>query len=220
MSEISVVVADAQLLFADAVACALDRRDGLAVLDKRPQSSTALSNLVEAQHPDVVLLDFHLDIVPTEQLVGQLAEHHPETKTIVLSSLHQKETVSAVLAAGAVGYLPKSCDFSDLAAAAFAAQAGERPVFGDRLEHLLENLDQRRQAAQRAAERLAELTPRENQVLEWLAAGYSTDEVAEKLGARPRTITTHVANLKNKLGARTQLEAVHMAQGKAAVWPK
>lgn len=91
-------------------------------------------------------------------------------------------------------------------------------MFARQLDRLLDRLEHRRRTAGEVAERLAELTAREREVLAWLAAGYTAAGIADELGASPATIQTHVRNLKAKTGTRTNLEAVRLVQGKAAAW--
>lgn len=215
---VSVLVADAQLLFCEVVAEALGDHESLTVVPERPASAAALLSAVERHRPDVVLADYYLDVTPAERLLADITARAPATKVIFLSWLHEADAVEGALAAGAAGYLPKSCDVDLVAEAACRAQSGESPVFGRHLDRLLDDLEERRRTAQKVAERMETLTARELEVLHWLAAGYTKEEIAEELDIRPRTVQTHIVNLKAKTGARTQVEAVRMAQGKAAVW--
>lgn len=218
MSEIAVVVADAQRLFCEVLAAALAEHEPLTVPEQRPQSARALLDAVEADQPDVAVVDFYLDIAAPEELLRAIAARAPQAKTIFLSWQHSPEDIHRVLGAGAVGYLPKSCEIDLVAEAVQRAHTGESPVFGEQLDHLLDDLEQRRRTAQELDERLAELSHRELEVLARLAAGYTREGVAEQLGIRPDTVRTHMMNIKSKTGARTQLEAVRMAEGKAAAW--
>lgn len=217
MSPISVLIADAQPMMAHALAEALGDFDDLAVRPERPRSAEQLRDAVADAVPDVAVVDHYLDVTPTERIVADLVRRYPDVKVLVVSGLHEEQAVADVLAAGAVGYVPKSCRLATLADALRRAHAGESPVLGAQLDRMLDRLVQRREVAEQTMARVAGLTPRELEVLEWLAAGYTTPAISERLGATPRTVQTHIRNLKAKTGARTQLEAVRMAHGKAAV---
>lgn len=216
MSQVSVVVADAQRLFCEVVADALSEHD-LLVLEPRPRSAGELLEALEAGQPDVVLVDFYLDVTPPEELLAAIGTRAPHAKVVFLSWLHRPEDVRRVLAAGAVGYLPKTCEVETVVEAVGRAHAGEYPVFGEQLNQLLGRLEERREMAGQVDQRMRKLTPRELEVLGWLAVGYTRKGVAAALGVRPDTVRTHMMNIKAKTGARTQLEAVRMAEGEAAL---
>lgn len=217
MSAITVLVAEGQRVFAEALADALGEHEGLDVVEAYPHSLAELLDAIAVHQPDVALIDYHLDVTPPEEVVAVVRQRRPDTRVLVLSSRHHEDAVERLLAAGAAGYLPTSCDLDTIGEAIARAHAGEQPVFGDRLDRLVDSLEQRRVTAQEAARRLADLTARELEVLEWLAAGYTAAGIADELGASPSTVQTHIRNLKAKTGARTHLEAVRMAHGKAAV---
>lgn len=214
---ISVLIADPQRLFAEALATALAGYDALAVCRARPRSPDHLLSVVEASKPHVVLADSQL--VAAEGRLAALRACAPQPKVVALSWLHQADDVEQLLLAGAVGYLPKDCDVDVVVEAIRQAHAGEWPVLCDRLQRLVRGREQRHAAAQQIAQRVAALSSRELEVLGWLAAGNTTREIAEQLGTTPATIQTHIRNLKRKTGARTQLEAVRMASGIPAVSP-
>lgn len=209
------VVADAQRLFCEVLADALAEYDSLAVLEHRPQSARELLEAVDAGQPDVVLVDLYLDVTSPEELLSVLRSRAPHTRTVFLSWLHRPEEIQRVLTAGAVGYLPKSCNIDIVAEAVGRVHEGESPVFGAQLDELLGKLEGRREAVRQMDDRMRRLTPRELEVLEGLAVGFTREQVAEKLGIRPHTVRTHMVNIKAKTGARTQLEAVRMAEGES-----
>lgn len=218
MGVVRVLIADPQRVFAEAVAEALRESDGLGLVDGHPNSAAALIEAVTAQEPRVVLMDYHLDVMSCDRVVRDVVACQPDVRVLVLSSRHHEDAVQQVLDAGAVGYLPKDCDLATVVQAVHRADADERPVFGDRLGRLLDSLQRRRVAAEEHERRMAMLTPRELEVLQWLAAGFTPGETAAGLGATVHTVQTHIRNLKAKTGARTHLEAARMAHGKAASW--
>lgn len=214
MSAISVLVADGQRLFGEALAAALDDDESLAVCQPPARSPDDVLDAVAAHHPDVVLIDSELDYAADGSLMNELRARAPSANVIVLAWLHRMDDVEQLLVAGAVGYLPKSCDVEVVAQAVRQVHAGEASVLAD-LDDLRTELEQRRAATEQLTRRFAALTPREREVLDGLAAGRTIHAIAEHLGASAPTVRTHIRNLKRKTGARTQLEAVRMVHGTA-----
>lgn len=213
---VSVLLADAQRLFADALATALAGHDALAVCQAPPGSPDQLLSAVQVSEPHVVLADSQL--VAAEGRLAAIRACAPQPKVIVLSWLHEIDNVEQVLAAGAVGYLPKDCDVDVVVEAIRQAHAGESPVLCGQLQRLVRGREQRRAVAQQITQRVAALSSRELEVLGWLVEGSTTREIAEQLGTTPDTVQTHIRNLKRKTGARTKLEAVRMVYGIPAAY--
>jgi DNA-binding NarL/FixJ family response regulator len=214
---ITVLIVDAQVLFADVVASALARKHPVTVLDERPCTATEAIEAAAAE-PEVALVDYWLDLMPAKQVTEAMLARSPSTKLIQLSWHHGSDDVDASLSAGAVGFLPKSVGIDHVAEAVYRADAGERPVFAEQLTALAKTIQARQQEAVKKVERFASLSARELEVVKQLAEGLSIDEVADRLGISPWTVRTHVRNLLPKTGARTQLEAVAMAHGAGLAW--
>lgn len=213
MTVISVLVADAQALFADVVALALADKPSIAVCEERPSAASAAVQLAATTRPDVALVDYWLDARPAPAVAQAILEVSPETKLVHLSSVHGPEQVQASLGAGAVGFLPKSVRVNQVAEAVYRAYAGERPVFEEQLAALVRTIEERDRQAADKMERFASLTAKELEVVEQLARGRAPDEAADRLGISLWTVRTHVRNVLRKTGARTQVEMVAMAHG-------
>lgn len=218
MDRITILVADAQPLFADVLASALACKPRLDVCDERPDTAARAIDLAGTAKPDVALIDYWFDAMAAPEVARAILERAPYTKLVILSWLHGPEHVEASLSAGAVGFLPKSVSVDHVGEAAYRAHAGERPVFEEQLTTLVRTIREREHQASVKMERFAALTARELEVVRRLAEGLSADEIAERLGITPWTVRTHIRNLLPKTGARTQLEVVAMAQGTGLAW--
>lgn len=220
MASISVLVADGQYLFADVLARALAYQPGFEVCDERPDCADDAVAVAGHRRPDVALVDYRLDAVPGAAVVEALLARAPATKVIALSWIHGPADVEAALDAGAAGFLPKTLRFGYVVEAVHRAAGGERPVFEDDLGALVRTLEERQRLVDEKMQRFATLTPRELAILEKLGSGLSVGGVAEQLDSREHTVRTHIRNMKAKTGARTQLELVTLAQGRAATGPR
>ncbi len=216
MSAITVLVADPQSLFADALGIALQRYPSLQVLDERPESGADLIRTVGRHHPEVVVTSYWLRDMEGPAVVRAVLARAPGTKVIQLSWVYSPPPVRRSLNAGAVGFLPKTITVEKLVEGILRAKAGESLIFADEVDTLLEsdadgdsNLDVRA--------RLAALTPRELDVLRLLATGLKVQDIARRLDITTGTVRTHVHRVLSKLGASSQLEAVAIARDQGVV---
>lgn len=212
MGVVTVLVADSQLLFADALAQALGAEDGIAVVDERPDRGPSTLDAVARLRPDVVIYDDSMLGLDGPAATKAIASFAPQAKVLVSSWFHSSDQIRATLRAGAAGFVPKSLRLAQLVHAVRQAAAGQPLVFGDQLAGLIEDLEGRWDESVSRYERLSSLTSRELQVLQVLAEGRALPEVAEELSISLGTLRNHVHKSLAKTGARTHVEAVAMAR--------
>lgn len=209
---ITVLVTDAQRLFADALGSALGQCEGLRVLEHRPTDAVEAIAVVTREHPDVALIDYWLPDMEGPVSTASVLARRPDTKVLVLSWFHGPQQITAALEAGAVGFLPKSLTVAVVAEGVRRAVAGECPVFGEQLGRLAETITARNSSVDQWARRYATLTARELEVLRLLAAGLPADDIADRLEIAETTTRTHIHKILAKTEAHSQLEAVAMAR--------
>ncbi len=179
---------------------------GLSVVADVGDGEEALEAAARAQ-PNVVLMDISLPGQDGIEVTRQLARQLPGTAVVVLTMFADEATVKAAFAAGAVGYLVKDCSTAEiLSALREAARAGP----GRRADCTRSFL----RASTRAANRLGpdhSLTQREVEVLEALANGASTTQLARQLYVSPKTVKNHLNHIYSKLGAQSRTQAVAKA---------
>jgi DNA-binding NarL/FixJ family response regulator len=147
--------------------------------------------------PDVVLLDVHLPDGGGEGVIAGIAPERPGVKFLALSVSDAPEDVIRVIRAGARGYVTKTIAPDDLVAAIARVNDGDA-VFSPRLAGFV--LDAFAGAAPPATDpELEQLTPREREVLRFIARGYAYKEVARDLGISVKTVETHVSSVLRKL---------------------
>lgn len=217
MATTTVLVADSQVLFADALATSLRQHDQLTILDDLPCTGTDVLQAVTEHRPDVVLLDYWLAELSGPDGPAWILTRAPDTKVLHLSWFHGPREVRASLDAGAVGFLPKSLRVAKVTEAIQRAVAGEDPVFEQELSRLVGTILTRDQHIQNTASRFAMLTSRELAVLRYLAAGLTLNEIAKRLGIKEATARTHVHRILTKIQAHSQLEAVALARDQGLV---
>ena len=197
-----VLLADSHQLLAQALAVALGAAPDLEVVGVQPHLATA--GLRRAR-PDVLVLSYFLLLTHRAQLAAELRAEFPELKIVVLTAALDEETVAACVQAAAVGCVTKHQSPAELVRSIRRVHAGEVLYAPEVLVGLLRP-PPRRASPTRAAP--SSPTTRERQVLQALAEGLSTGEVAERLVISRHTVRSHLKKAMTKLEARTKLDAV------------
>lgn len=212
MADCVVLVADGQRLFAEGLALALDRRDGLEVLTVYPTTGGDAVDAAMRHHADVVLLDYWIPGMNGPAATRALLQWSKGVKVLLLSWFHGPNQVQEALLSGAAGFLPKSVTFEQLVHGILAAHAGEPLVYANELARLVDAINRRGDEAEERGKRLLTLTARELEILQHLCKGQPAKQVAAELHIAVGTLKNHVHKILAKTGARTQLEAINMAR--------
>jgi two-component system response regulator DevR len=208
---VRVVLCDDHQVFADALAGLLggDGMDVVAVVGRVADVVTA----VTTHRPDVVLMDYELPDGDGVAATAAVKAAVPETHVVLLTSNVDDDVLVAAIEAGASGYVTKHKPATEVIAAVRAAAAGEMLVSSDMLARLLPRV------SRGSRHRDYDLTARELEVLELLAAGTPNHELAERMSISRNTVRNHVQNLLNKLGVHSRLEAVALATREGLLRP-
>ena len=164
---------------------------------------------IAAATPDVVLLDVHLPGGGGQSVIRAIAPAQPDVRFLALSVSDAAEDVIAVIRAGARGYVTKSIAPDDLAGAIERVRDGDA-VFSPRLAGFV--LDAFSGTATEIADpEFDQLTPREREVLRYIARGYAYKQVARELSISLKTVETHVSAVLRKLQLSSRHELTRWA---------
>lgn len=190
----------------------LSRQPDLAVCAEAGSLSEAAGLLLE-KAPDLLLVDLDLEDGNGLDLIREALAMRPDLPCLVLSTHDEETHAGKALRAGARGYLMKSVSPEVLLASLRAVLAGEIAVSDKVKERLLQ-----RHAAEVPADRdaLDTLSEREREVFRELGQGAAMRSIAHKLCLSVKTVETHVAHIKRKLGLRNAVELRHRAFRAAA----
>lgn len=210
---IRVLLVDDQALFREGLETLLSVHKDIQVIGQASNGQDAV-DLALKLHPDVILMDMQMPILngigATRRLKGSL----PECRVIVLTTFDDKEFVFDALRAGAVGYLLKDVDSTQLAESIRRTARGESildPSVAAKVVAEFSRVSSLVPAT--SSEVLPEpLSERELEVLRLVTAGLSNREIAEKLIISAGTAKTHIHNLCGKLGAHNRTEAAMRAR--------
>ncbi|HET7514923.1 MAG TPA: response regulator transcription factor [Gaiella sp.] len=217
--EISVVVADDQALVRAGFRAILESQSGISVSGEAADGGEAV-DLVRRLDPDVVLMDIQMPGVDgleaTRRLLAESGIERPAV--LMLTTFDLDAYVYDALRAGASGFLLKDTPPEDLVAAVRVVARGDALIAPGITKRLIEQFARSAPAAV-PSEALAELTPREAEVLVLVAGGLSNGEIAEELVLSDATVKTHVKRIFFKLGLRDRAQAVVLAYEAGLVLP-
>lgn len=175
----------------------LEEAGDIEVIATAGDGTTAL-RLVAEEAPDVLLLDVHLPDISGVLVAQTVRETAPQTAILILTGYDDLGYTRALLQIGIQGYLRKSATGDDILTAVRTVARG-----GTALEEITDLS---------ADNTLNQLTPREREILQLLAAGQRNQEVAETLTISVKTVEFHISHLLLKLGVRSRTEAIIKAQ--------
>lgn len=210
---ISVLIADAQRLLCEALAMALSTCPEFRIFSDHPKTAVQAIQAATTYEPDVMLLDYWLGDIEGAAVISTIHAQTPEVKILTLSWFHGPPQIQESLAAGAVGFLPKGLGVREVVEAIQRACRGESPVYGEDLDNLIMKIEGRERRLEVAEDQFASLTPRELEVLQLIAQGFSIERIVKKLRIGETTVRSHIHQILSKMNARSQLEAVAIARG-------
>ncbi|MDH3498086.1 MAG: response regulator transcription factor [Gemmatimonadota bacterium] len=206
---VRVLVVDDHAVVREGLRHVLGAADGFVVVGEAGTGVEALALAAEHQ-PDVVLLDLSMPGMSGLEVTAALRARWPAMRVLVLSMHEQDEYVIAAVRGGAHGYVLKDTAPAELRAAIRAVHAGAgffSPAVASRLGAAVRG----EVPADAPSERLARLTPREREVLLFVATGLTNREIAGRLGISPRTVESHRESLMKKLSLRSVAELTRFA---------
>ena len=212
---IRVLLVDDQTLVRTGFRLILGSEPGIEVVGDAADGHEAIE-LGRRLRPDVVLMDIRMPRIDGIEATRRLTSASPTTKVVILTTYDLDEYVFDALRAGASGFILKDAPADQLVNAVRVASAGDALLAPSVTRRLVEQFARR---PPRTELPLADLTPRELEVLKLMARALSNAEIAERLVVSEGTAKTHVARVLMKLGCRDRVQAVVAAYESGLVQP-
>jgi DNA-binding NarL/FixJ family response regulator len=205
---VTVLLADDHPIVRQGLRHLLEGEPNLKVMGEASNGREAVQ-LVEKIRPDVLIVDIVMPELNGLEVLKQVRERSPRTCCIILSMQSADVYVVEALKAGALGYVLKETGPSELVNAVHQVIRGQRYLSPRISERLIDVLIESSQKS--TSDPYQTLTNREREVLQMVAEGLSSAEIARRLSISPRTAELHRGRMMNKLGLRNQTELIRYA---------
>ena len=200
------LIADDHQMFVDGLKSLLEEEQELRVVGEARNGFEVLE-ICDREPVDIVIMDINMPLMDGIQTARELSRKHPSVKILGLSMYNDRDYISDILKAGALGYVLKNTGKENLLKAISTLQAGDNYLSEEVSKTLLSTFI-RTTHTDHAMEKLSD---REKEVLDCIASGLTTHEIGDKLFISKNTVETHRKNLLYKLKARNTAELVNNA---------
>lgn len=200
-----VLIADDHPVYRDGLRMLLASTGEVDVVGTAADGGEAVARALDL-HPDVVVMDLQMPVMDGVTATQRIVAELPQAGVLVLTMHDDDESVFAAMRAGARGYLVKGADQTEILRAVKAVAGGE-VIFGPALASRVTRF-----FARLPAEPFPQLTAREREVLELIAAGLSNRQIAERLCLAPKTVRNNVSNVFAKLQVADRAQAIVQAR--------
>jgi len=203
-----ILLADDHKIVREGLRSLLEKQPGMEVIAETDNGRSTVKAARELL-PDLVIIDIGMPELNGIEATRQIVEENPRIRVVALSMHSDRRFVAQMFKAGAAAYLLKDCAFEELTRAVRVVLAGRvylspqvaGPVMDDYIRHL----------AATDASGFSMLTAREREVLQLLAEGNSTKQIANSLHVSMKTVETHRQQIMNKLGVQSVADLVKYA---------
>jgi DNA-binding NarL/FixJ family response regulator len=204
---VRVVLADDHPMYRFGLRAVLDASPEVEVVGEASDGAELLAVVNECT-PDVVLTDLSMPRLSGAAAIDELSRRHPQLGVLVLTMHEDDASLFGALRAGARGYLLKGADREEIVRAVLAVAGGDAVYGGAVARRVVDALT----GTGSRAPAFPELTDRERQVLELLAAGLATGRIAARLALSDKTVRNHVSAVLTKLQVPDRSAAVARAR--------
>jgi len=209
MKNIRLLLADDHTLFRKGLASLLEKENCFEVIGEAENGAEAIRK-AQADRPDLVLMDIHMPGVNGLEATRQITNALPATRVVILTISEEDKDLFEAIKCGAHGYLSKKVEPDKLRESLEGVFRGEAPLSGATAARILKEF-----AAQASKDSeatfVANLTAREKEVLQLLAAGLTNKEIGARLNIAENTVKNHLKNILAKLHLQNRVQAATLA---------
>lgn len=197
---INVVIADDHELFRDGLKLMLNSAEGINLVGEA-WDGRELINLVKKQQPDVVVTDIKMPITDGVEATKFIMQHYPAIKVIALSMFDDEELILEMFEAGAIGYLLKNADKSEMVEAIFTVNQN-KPYYCKSTSGKLTKLLAYSRYNMQKQQKEAEFSEKEKEIIRLICQEYTNKQIGEKLFLSTRTVEGYRMKILEKMGAK------------------
>lgn len=196
--KIRVLLADDHMVVRMGIASLLSFANGIEVIGEADNGLDAVK-LAHELKPDVVLMDLQMPELNGVEATARIHADDPGAKILILTSFGTSAELKRAMDAGASGALVKSSSRTEIVDAIRSVMTGGQ-VMSNEIRHTIEDFSA-----------MPEMSPRQIEILNLVAKGFSNKEIAKIVGISPDTVKEHVANIFSRIGASSRAEAATLA---------
>lgn len=215
MTRIRVLLADDHTIVRKGLRSLLEAERGIEVVEEAQDGREAVAK-VEQLLPDVVVMDISMPLLNGLEATRQIRELFPEVQVVILTVHTNEEYIYQILRAGASGYVVKRAAPNELMLAIQAAYRGETFLSPSVSRRVVEDYIQQAEAAM-GEDSYDRLTSREREVLQLVAEGFTSRDIAGMLHISVKTVEAHRAHLMDKLDIHSTAELTQYAIHKGVI---
>lgn len=201
---IKIILIDDHTLFRSGIKALLSRQSDFDVIGEAADGFTGIK-LVEQMRPDIVLLDLDMPVMNGRETLAQILSSNPQQTVVMLTVSEDNDDLTECMRIGARGFLLKNINADFLLDSIRKAVDGDNVFSPEMTTRLVQSLIS--PASPRTDHLLSTLTPREMEILGYLAAGHSNKVIARHLDLAESTIKVHVQNILRKLNLSSRVQA-------------
>jgi len=205
---IKIILADDHKIVRDGLRALLEQHSGMEVIAEAADGRKVLK-LVRDLKPDVIVMDITMPDLNGIEATRQITSDFPDVKVVALSVHSDKRFVIGMLQAGAAGYLLKDCAFEELANAIRAVVEEHTYLSPEISDIVIKDYVYQSLSGERMV--TSSLTAREREVLQLMAEGNDTKQIALSLNVSVKTVETHRQHIMGKLNTRSVAELTKYA---------
>ena len=203
MPNVHVTIVDDHLMVVEGVKALLASDSGICIASSFTHGQAALESM-KTTAADVVILDVSLPDINGVEMCQRIRARHPATKVLALSTYSEPSIVNQMIKHQVNGYLLKNATADELIRAVYCVHQNQR-YFDAEVQKILDH------AAPETSEDIPRLTRREKEIIQLIAEGQTTYQIAEKLFISPLTVETHRRNLMRKMNASNAASLIKLA---------
>ena len=205
---IKVIVADDHAVVRDGIKAALERKAEDIKIVGEASNGKELIDIARTKKADVYIIDISMPVLNGIETVERLLKRNPKEKIVILSMHDDRSSVERAFKAGAKGFIVKISSFDEIIKAIKEVNAGRFYLCPKVSHYLVQGFLGKNPSASR---RSSGLTPKEREVLQLIAEGYSSKEIAKELNLALNTVHVHRNNIMGKLEIHKQADLIRYA---------
>jgi two-component system response regulator NreC len=217
MMDTRVLLVDDHTILREGIRMVLNAQKGMTVVGEAEDGRQALE-MVESLHPDVVVMDIAMPNMNGAEATRQIKRRFPRTRVVILTMHENQQYLTQIVNAGATACVLKRSAGTELVTAVTAAARGDSYFSPTMASMLLDTY--RTRLVEEGSDELSLLTEREREVLQLVAEGKTSHEIADQLFVSIKTVQTHRMHIMEKLDAHDRTDLVRHAIRLGVITPE